>query len=76
MEAIISVTINLPVSFTATHDGVVDMLIDGDLAIDLINTELETKESENALMSEAEEVGTQWEADRAEFIVRERRDVR
>ena len=76
MEAKIKVTIELPINFSINDDDVEIISIDEDLTIDLIKSELETEESKNALISEAEEAGRNWEADRAEYISMERRDAR
>ena len=76
MEATIKITIELPVNFSIDDDDVEVISIDEDLAIDLIHAELETEESKNALISEAEEAGRNWEADRAEHIFMTRRDAR
>ena len=72
MEATITVTIELPVNFVIVSNRIEDIQIDEDQTIDLVNAELSTKESEDALMAEAEETGQEWEADRAEFLFNEK----
>ena len=76
MEATIKITIELPIDFEIDDDDVEIISIDEDLAIDLINAELKTNESKNALIYEANEAGKEWESDRAEHIFMARRDAR
>lgn len=73
----------MPVKFTATAgypathyepgepDQIENITFDHAQAIDLINAELETSETEDALMAEAEESGKDWETERAEFKLTE-----
>ena len=79
MEATISVTIEIPVTFTAIKgypatqwepgepDQVEDIQFDHADAISAIETALEDDDIDSALLSEAEESGHEWETERAEF---------
>jgi hypothetical protein len=87
MEATITIEIELPVSFNFTpgyqgtllelgcEDQINDIKFNHDAAISAIETALEDYDIDDILMQKAEEARLEWEADRAEFFLENRRVV-